>query len=124
MKFLPRSNCKVFNDESNPLNILAIPSTVIRYNQFITSQTNTNLWTPTSGKSIYITAIQIYAAVTATIKLQRASNAVFAIVSLTTSITSYNANYFSPIKFNTGESISLTSTNLGEIDITLFGFEM
>lgn len=121
---LTRSNFKVFNDASKPLNILAIPSTVIKFNSFVTSQTNTNLWTPATGKSIYLTAIQISAAVTAKISLQRANNAVFAVINLTTSITSYNANYFSPIMFNSNESITLTSTNLGEIDITLFGFEI
>lgn len=124
MELLTRGNFKIFNDVTNPLNILAIPSTTIKYNQFTTSQTNISLWTPATGKSIYLTAIQISAAVTATIKLQRASNVVFAVINLTTSITSYNANYFSPIQFNVNESISLTSTNLGEIDITLFGFEM
>lgn len=123
----PRTNFKVFNDASNPLNIFSIPSTIIKYNQFSAAQTNTTLWTPASNKSIYLTAIQISSAgIGVTINLQRAGNSIFAVIILTTTINSYNANYFSPIKFNTNESISLTSTytlTAGNLDITLFGFE-
>jgi len=118
-----RSNFKVFNDLSNPLYISTNPSKTIIYNSLGGAQTNTTLWTPATGLSIYLTAIQISTAalLTVTISLERADNDVFAVIRLTTTINSYNANYFSPIKFNPNETIYVTSSS--GLDITLFGYE-
>ncbi|WP_407311449.1 hypothetical protein [Desulfosporosinus sp. SB140] len=119
-------NEKVFNDSSNPLNVISVLSTVIKFNSFTTSQTSKVLWTPSIGQSINLTAINISAAVGTKISFQRAGNAVFLVVLLNTSISLYNANYCSPVRFDKNESISITSSftlTSGEYDITLIGYE-
>lgn len=109
---------------SSNLPVAEIPSIIIKYNSFSTSQTNTVLWTPASGKSIYLTSIAICSLITINVSLQRASNVVFLVAGFSAlSPLPYTTSFFSPIKFNSNESISITTSAVGTVHITLFGYE-
>jgi hypothetical protein len=109
---------------SSNLPVAEIPSTIVKYNSFSTAQTNTVLWTPATGKSIYLTAISISSLITINASLQRASNVVFLVASVTSlAPVPFNTSFLSPIKFDSNESIYVTTNAIGAVNITLFGYE-
>lgn len=118
---MPNSN--VF--AANTLPTIEMASNIIRYNSFSTSQTNTVLWTPAAGKSIYLTGISMTTLVSLNATLQRAGNAPFLAVQFSSllSLAPYNISFSSPIKFNVNESISITTSAVGTFNVTLFGYE-
>jgi hypothetical protein len=108
-------------------NLPVIPnSSTIIYSE-LTTPTNQILWTPQSGKRIFLTGIEISTTlplVVNTVSLQRAGNTVFLVARFsTTSPAPFVQSFFSPLQFNTNESISVTST-IATVDVTLFGFQM
>lgn len=127
------TNNNVFNTEGNPLYVInkqgtplysvdTLAANVIKYNSFTGTQSNTAIWTPASGKSIYLTAINLFTTVGLNLSLSRSSGGTF--LSLTFS-SNYSTDYSVPVKFNTNESILISFTlALGTVSVTLFGFEM
>lgn len=101
------------------------PSIII-YKEF-SSPNDEVVWTPQTGKRIYLTGIEISTTlpvVATTVQLQRAGNAAFLVVRFNTaSATPYAQSFFSPLQFNINEAITVTSS-LGTVDVTLFGYEM
>lgn len=121
-----RPNFKVFNDFGAPLYIVAGPSNTI-LNQTL-SGGNSLTWTPALGKSIYLTAIQVAstALLTVAVNVELArGDTTFLTIELTTVINTYNAAFFSPIKFDTDEAIKITNNAiLAQVNVTLFGYEL
>ncbi len=119
-----RTNSSVFNYESSPLFTRESASTKVLYNTFSTAQNNTAVWTPASGKRIYLTAVETSALAALVVTLNRAGNAPFLTVNLTTSLATFGESFPSPIKFNLGEAITLTTSTSGTMYITLIGYEV
>lgn len=113
----------VFNLDE-PLLIREYPSDIVLFNTFSTIQTNTTIWTPSSDKSIFLTALQISSSVPLTITLNREGNAPFMSIILTSSLASYGESFPSPIKFMPDEVISITTSAIGTTNITLLGYEL
>ncbi|WP_432409536.1 hypothetical protein [Wukongibacter sp. M2B1] len=110
---------------SSALSTSETPSTIIRYDSFALAQSDTVLWTPSSGKNIYLTSIQMSTLITQTVTLSGSNNGIFLVTRFNGTIAaiSYSSNFFSPIKFDTNENISITSNGVGTLDITLLGYE-
>jgi hypothetical protein len=126
MSMFMRPNFKVFNDPRAPLYIVDGPSNKI-LNQTLTGG-NSLTWTPANGKSIYLTAIQAASTALLTlavnVTLARGSTT-FLEIELTTVVNTYNATFFSPLKFNVNETVKITNnTALTSINTTLFGYEL
>lgn len=121
MENLIRGNFKVFNDTSSPIYTSPLLSTVIKYSTFTESQSHTVLWTPATGKRIYLTAIGSSATATLTAFLERASDLIWLVVRE----NPYTQSFMSPIVFEPNESIylSMTISSL-TFDITLIGYEL
>ena len=113
----------VFNLDE-PLLIREYPSDIVLFNTFSTIQTNTPIWTPSSDRSIFLTALQVSASVPLVINLNRESNAPFMSIILTSSLASYSESFPSPIKFMPDEVISITTSATGTTNITLLGYEL
>ncbi len=119
-----RVNNNVFNYEGSPLFTRENASNRILYNTFTTAQTNTTIWTPAAGKSIYLTAVQASSLSALTITLNRAGNAPFLSIVLTSSFAAFGESFSSPVKFLANEVITLTTSAAGTIYITLLGYEI
>ena len=111
----------VFNLE-DPLFTREYASDIVLFRTFSTIQTNTPIWTPTSGKSIFITALQISAPAPVVATLNRGGNTPFMSMILTSTLATYSESFPSPIKFQPDEVVSIT-TNAAAINITLIGYE-
>lgn len=126
MSMFMRPNFKVFNDPLAPLYIVEGPSSMI-LNQTLTGGTSLT-WTPATGKSIYLTAIQAASTALLTLAVNitlARGNTTFLAIELTTVVNTYNAAFFSPLKFNTNETVKITNnTALTSINATLFGYEL
>lgn len=120
----PRGNYKVFNDELSPLFTREQASNIIRFNTFATVQTNTTLWTPATGKRICLTAMGTSSLVALVVTLNRAGNAPFLSIVLTTTLAAYSASFPSPVIFAVNESISLATNASGTMSIALIGYEV
>ncbi len=120
----PRANYKVFNDERSPLFTREQASNILRFNTFSTAQANTSLWTPASGKKICLTAITASSLAALVVTLNRAGNAPFLSLVLTTAQATYSESFASPVIFAANESISLTTNVAGTMSITLIGYEI
>lgn len=118
-----RLNNSVFNDEISPLFTRENASNIIRFNTFSAIQTNTAIWTPSSGKRIFLTAMETSALSAVVVTLNRAGNAPFLSVILTTTLATYGESFPSPVKFAANEAISLTTSAAIAMNITLFGYE-
>lgn len=118
-----RTNYKVFNDELVPLFTREQVSNIIRFNTFSAVQTNTILWTPAAGRRICLTAVEMSSLVAMIVTLNRAGNAPFFSVVLTTTLATYSESFSSPVIFATNESITLTTSAAGTTNITLIGYE-
>ena len=112
----------VFNLE-NPLITREYASDIVLFQTFSTAQTNTAIWTPSSGKSIFLTAFQVSAPAPLTIQLKRGSNNLFLSIILTTTLATYGESFSSPVKFNPDEVISVTTSAAGTVNISLIGYE-
>lgn len=117
-------NNLVFAHNSLPVQVL--PSRVV-YRSFASAPSNLNLWTPQAGKRICLTGIEISTTlplVVTAVTLQRAGNAAFLVARFsTTSPAPFVQSFFSPVQFDIGESISVSST-LTAGDVSLFGYEL
>jgi len=113
----------VFSSEENPLFTREYASDIVLFQTFSTAQTNTAIWTPDSGKSIFLTAFQVSASVPLTIQLKRGGNNSFLSIILTSTLATYGESYPSPIKFNPDEGISVTTSAAGTVNISLMGYE-
>lgn len=111
----------VFN--TSPLFTREYPSDIVLFQTFSTIQTNTPIWTPASGKSIFLTALQVSGSVPMAIGLNRENNATFMSILLTSSLATYGESFSSPIEFEPDEVISVTTNTAGTMNITLFGYE-
>ncbi len=109
---------------SSPLLTLEYPSDIIMFHTFSTIQSNTPIWTPGSGKSIFLTALEASAPAALIVTLNRASNAPFMSIVLTATLATYGESFPSAIRFEPDEAISLTTSAAGTINITLFGYEI
>ena len=107
-----------------PLSTIEYPSDIIIYNTFSTAQTNTTIWTPSSGKSIFLTGFLVSASVPLVINLNRENNTTFMSIILTTSLATCGESFPSPIKFVPDEVISITTNVAGTTNITLIGYEL
>ena len=119
-----RGNYKVFNDELSPLFTREQTSNIIRFNTFSSAQTNTSLWTPGTGKRICLTAMETSSLAALVVTLNRAGNAAFLTVVLTTTLATYGEGFSSPVIFAANESITLTTNAAGTMTITLIGYEV
>jgi len=108
----------------DPLITREYPSDIVKFQSFTTVQTNTSLWTPASGKSIFLTAIQASAAVPIAIQLNRAGNAPFFSIILTSTQATSSASFPSPIQLEPDEGITVTTNAAGTVNITLIGYEL
>lgn len=116
------ANSIIFSDNNLP--VAQTSATIIKYNLFSAIQTNTVLWTPATGKKIYLTSIVTSSLITLNVNFERASNVVFLVGSITAlAPLPYVVSFFSPIRFNTNESISVTTSAIGAVNITLMGYE-
>ncbi|NYB74972.1 hypothetical protein HZF24_12565 [Sedimentibacter hydroxybenzoicus DSM 7310] len=113
----------VFNLE-DPLLTREYPSDIVLFRTFTTLQTNTPIWTPGAGKSIYLTALQVSAPAPLVVQLNRGSNDTFMSIALTTTLATYGLSFPSPIEFNPDEVISVTTGSAGTVNITLLGYEL
>lgn len=113
----------VFNIDE-PLLTRDYPSDIVKYNTFTTVQTNTPLWTPGSGKSIFLTAMQVSVSGAVDIQLNRGGNNPFMTLILTNNLATFSESFPSPISFNVDEGISLTTNVATTVHITLFGYEL
>lgn len=113
----------VFNFEENPLVTRGYASDIVLFQNFSTVQTNTVLWTPDTGKSIFLTALQISAAIPVAVQLNRGSNSPFLSVILTSALATYGESFPSPIKLNPNEGITVTTNAAGSVNISLIGYE-
>ncbi|CDX01047.1 hypothetical protein [Desulfitobacterium hafniense] len=107
----------------DPLITREYPSDIVLFRTFISAQTNTALWTPASGKSVFMTAWQASASVPVTIQLNRGSNPAFMSIMLTSTLATYGASFPSPVQLNQDEAISVTTSAAGTVNITLIGYE-
>lgn len=112
-----RSNYKLFNDENNAAYIVCGPSNIIKYNNGSALS-----WTPSLGKSIYLTAVQIAGLISTslTVALTGSTVGTFLTVELTSAFNTYTASFLSPIKFSVDETITAPSSP----GITLIGYEL
>ncbi|SHN75179.1 hypothetical protein [Desulfitobacterium chlororespirans] len=108
----------------DPLITREYPSNIVLFRTFTSAQTNTALWTPASGKSVFMTALQVSASVPVTIQLNRGSNAAFMSIMLTSALATYGASFPSPVQLNQDEAISVTTSAAGTVNITLMGYEL
>ncbi len=113
----------VFNLE-NPIFTREYASDIVLFQTYSTVQTNAAIWTPSYGKSIYLTALQVSAPAPLTIQLKRGNNNLFLSIILTTTLATYSESFSSPIKFNTDEVISVTTSAVGTVNISLIGYEL
>ncbi|WP_312813752.1 hypothetical protein [Sedimentibacter sp.] len=113
----------VFNLE-DPLLTREYPSDIVLFRTFTTLQTNTPIWTPGAGKSIYLTALQSSAPAPMVVQLSRGSNDTFMSIALTTALATYGLSFPSPVEFNPDEVISVTTGSAGTVNITLLGYEL
>lgn len=118
-----RTNYKIFNEETMPLFTHEHASDIILFNTFSTIQNNNPIWTPTTGKSIYLTALQASSLVALTVTLNRAGNTPFLSIVLTTALATYSESFPSPVRFVPGEVLSLSTSVAGTVNITLIGYE-
>lgn len=107
----------------DPLITREYSSNIVLFRTFTSAQTNTVIWTPASGKSVLMTALQASASVPVTIQLNRGSNAAFMSIMLTSTLATYGASFPSPVQFNQNEVISVTTNAAGTVAITLIGYE-
>lgn len=119
-----RVNNSVFNDETNPLFTREQAADVIRFHTFSAAQTNTPIWLPPAGRSICLTALQISALTAVTVTLNRAANAPFLSIVLTTAVATFSESFPAPLLFAPNEAISLTTNAAGTIYITLMGYAL
>lgn len=113
----------VFNLE-DPLITREYASDIVLFQTFSAVQTNTAVWTPSSGKSIFLTAFQVSAPAPLTLQLMRGSNSLFLSIILTTALATYGESFSSPVKFNPDEVISVTTSAAGTVNISLIGYEL
>lgn len=113
----------VFNLEE-PLLTREYPSDIILFQTFTAIQTNTPIWTPASGKSIFMTALQVSAAVPVVIKLNRGGYSPFMSIILTSSLATCSESFPSPIRFNPDEAVSITTSAAGTVNVSLIGYEL
>lgn len=113
----------VFNLE-DPLLTREYPSDIVLFRTFTTLQTNTPIWTPGAGKSIYLTALQSSAPAPMVVQLSRGNNDTFMSIALTTALATYGLSFPSPVEFNPDEVISVTTGSAGTVNITLLGYEL
>ena len=106
-----------------PLSTIEYPSDIIIYNTFSNVQTNTPIWTPSSGKSIFLTAFQVSASGPLVINLNMENNAPFMTIILTATLATYGESFPSPIKLVPDEVISITTNVAATTNITLIGYE-
>lgn len=96
------------------------------YNTFATAPSDVVLWTPATGKRIYLTGVEISAVPasgTAEVTLERTDNAAFLVARFVAGAQlNYAQTFFSPVVFNVNEPISVTS-DATTLDVTLFGYE-
>ena len=109
---------------NEPLSTIEYPSDIVMFNTFSTAQTNTTIWTPSSGKSIFLTAFEVSSSAPLVINLNRGSNAPFISIILTATLATYGESFSSPIKFISDEVISITTNAAGTTNITLIGYEL
>lgn len=112
----------VFNLDE-PLFTREYASDIILFRTFSTIQTNTIIWTPTSGKSIFLTALLVSAPTPLVVQLNREGNTPFMSIILTNTLATYSESFSSPIEFKPDEVISITTNIAGTINITLIGYE-
>ncbi len=113
----------VFNLEE-PLVTREYPSDIVLFQTFTAIQTNTPIWTPDSGKSIFMTALQVSATVPVVIQLNRANHSPFMSIILTGSLATCSESFPSPIRFNPDEAVSVTTSAAGTVNVTLIGYEL
>lgn len=113
----------VFNSPTDPLFTREYASNIVLFQTFSTIQSNVPIWTPSSGKRIFLTSLQVSASVPLVIKLNRGSNATFMSIILTSTLATYGESFPSPIQFNIDEAISMTTNATGTVNITLIGYE-
>lgn len=111
-------------DIDDPLYTREYASDIIKYRTFSTIQTNVSIWTPATGKSIYLTAMEVSTSAPTTITLARNTNTAFMSIVLTSSLATYSESFPSPIKFNIDEIIHLSTNAATNVNITLFGYEL
>jgi len=116
-------NDNVFNSPKNPLFTREHASDRIIYNTFSTVQTNTPLWTPSAGKKIFLTAMQISALSPLTVTFEKANNEPFMSIVMTAEMATYSETFSSPVVFDVNEAISISTNAAGTVNITLFGYE-
>ena len=87
-------------------------------------QSNTPIWTPATGKGIFLTAIQASSVSALTLTLSRGGNSPFLSIVLTSSFANFSQSFSSPVKFAQNEVISLSTSVAGTIYITLLGYEV
>lgn len=107
-----------------PLSTIEYPSDIVMFHTFSTAQTNTTIWTPDSGKGIFLTAFQVSASVPMVINLNREGNVPFMSTILTATLATYGESFPSPIEFIADEAISITTNATGTTNITLIGYEL
>ena len=112
----------VFNLE-DPIFTREYPSDIVMFQTFTTIQTNTTIWTPSTGKSIFLTALQVSAPAPLVVQLNRRNNAAFMSIALTSTLATYGISFPSPIEFDSDETISMTTSTAGTVNITLLGYE-
>ncbi|QIB69298.1 hypothetical protein Ami103574_08165 [Aminipila butyrica] len=113
----------VFNLE-DPLLTIEYPSDILLFKTFTTLQTNAPIWTPGTNKSIFLTALQVSSSSSLVVQLNRGNNATFMSITLNSTLATYGLSFPSPIEFNPGEIISLTTSAAGTVNITLLGYEL
>lgn len=124
MDYKTRINNNVFNDETRPLFTQEYASDIILYNTYSTVQNNSPIWIPAAGKRICLTAIQTSSLLALTLTLNRAGNEPFLSIVLTATLATYGESFSSPLRFEPDEIISLTTSNVGTMNITLMGYEV
>ncbi len=112
----------VFNFE-DPIFTREYPSDIILFRTFTTLQTNTPIWTPATNKRIFLTALQVSSLVPLVVQLNRGNNATFMSIALTNTLATYGISFPSPIQFNPDETIFITTSVAGTINVTLLGYE-
>jgi len=113
----------VFNLETSPLFTREYASDIVLFQTFSAIQTNTPIWTPGAGKSIFLTALQLSSPVPLIIQLNRENNEPFLSIILTSTLATYSESFPSPIRFRPDEGITMTTNGAGTINITLLGYE-
>jgi hypothetical protein len=112
-----RQNYQLFNDASRAAYVVSGPSNIIKYNNG-----SALTWTPGSGKSIYLTAVQIAGLISTSLNITLSGSVVGKIltVELTSAINTYTACFLSPVQFSVNESLSASASP----GITLIGYEL